>query len=311
MNDIGSAWAGLFAKPEEAERLDWGRGILRFTPSDEAHTLISRATVENWLAYGNLRYPQFSLKLEGTGLHPNAYTRSTVIGEHRQTGCADPGRIAAAIDQGATLTLTGVEHWDGRVARLCADLGQALAARVQTVAFLTPPDRFGSVPHRDGTHVFVIQAEGTKRWTLYDLPADGDWDLADTPGEEAVTGEIELRAGEGLYVPLGMGHRAQAGPEGSLHLSVMVNPPRLTEVVQAWAAQVRTVFGDQEHLPVGREGRIAAVLEAVRRIQEAPVDIAALSAAVEPPAPDLASRLRWPLGSEPGGGGGEAAGPPQ
>lgn len=299
MKGIASAWAGLFAKPEKAESLDWGRRTLRFTTSDEARSLISRGMVENWLAYGNLRYPQFGLSHEGAALHPNAYTRSMVIGEHRHTGCAHPGRITAAIGQGATLTLTGVENWDGSVARLCGDLGRALAARVQTVAFLTPPGRFGSKPHRDSTHVFVIQAEGTKRWTLYDLPAGDDRDLADPPGEDAVTEEIELHAGEGLYVPLGMGHRALAGSEGSLHLSVMVNPPKLSEVVQAWAAQVSAAFGGQEHLPIGREGRVDAVREVLRRIQEAPVDIEALAAAVESaiPVPDLATRLAWPLGS--------------
>ncbi|MFC4117036.1 JmjC domain-containing protein [Nonomuraea zeae] len=117
-----------------------------------------------------------------------------------------------------------------------------MAARVQTVAFLTSPDHFGTRAHRGGTHVFVIQAEGSKRWTLYDVPAGDDWDLAEIPSEDAVTKEVELRAGEGLYVPLGMGHRARAGSQGSLHLSVMVNPPRLREVVQAWAAQVSAAF---------------------------------------------------------------------
>ncbi|MGI5292077.1 JmjC domain-containing protein [Nonomuraea polychroma] len=296
MDGVESAWARLFAKPEEAERLDWGRSVFRFATSDEARSLINRELVENWLAYGNLRYPQFSLSHAGEKLHPTGYTRARVFGDHRHTGCADPGRIAATIDRGATLHLTGVEGWDGRVALLCAELGRALAAQVQTVAFLTAPDHFGSPPHRDGTHVFVIQAEGTKRWTLYDLPANDDWDPAYPPGEDAVTEEIELRAGEGLYVPLGMGHRARAGAEGSLHLSVMVNTPQLGEVVQAWAAQVSAAFGSQERLPIGRGGRIDAMGEVLRRIQEAPVDLEALAAAVESaiPVPDLALHLPWP-----------------
>ncbi|MFD0480581.1 hypothetical protein ACFQ0B_80020 [Nonomuraea thailandensis] len=134
---VASAWARLFASPKEAERLDWGRSPLGFTTSDEARSLISRRSVETWLAYGNLRYPQFGLSHEGAALHPNAYTRSMVVGEHRHTGCAHPDRIAAAIEQGATLTLSGVENWDGDVARLCGELGRTLAARVQTTAFLT------------------------------------------------------------------------------------------------------------------------------------------------------------------------------
>ncbi|MGI5269161.1 JmjC domain-containing protein [Nonomuraea sp. CA-218870] len=293
---LASAWAWLFAEPQEAERIDWGRSALRFTTSDEARALIDRERVERWLAHGNLRYPQFSLTFGGEALHPNRYTRAQVVGEHRHTGCADPGRIAAAIGEGATLSLTGIEVWDEHLARLSAELGRALVARVQTVAFLTPPGHFGTRAHRDATHVFVVQAEGSKRWTLYDLPAGDDWDLAEIPGEDAVTEEVELRAGEGLYVPLGMGHRAMAGPEGSLHLSVMVNPPRLREVVQAWAAQVSAAFTGQEHLPIGREGRIEAVGEALRRIQETPVDLGALAAAVESaaPPPDRAAPLPWP-----------------
>ncbi|MFC7723159.1 JmjC domain-containing protein [Nonomuraea recticatena] len=296
MDGDASVWGRLFGKQDELDSLEWGGSALRFTLSEEACALISRQQVESWLTYGNLRYPQFSLSHGGEPVHPSSYTRPRIIGEHRHTGCADPHRVAAIIDQGATLSMTGIEMWDGRVAGLCAELGRTLAARVQAIAFLTPPDRYGSAPHRDAAHVFVVQAEGTKRWTLYDLPTGDDWTANDMPGEDTVTREIELRAGEGLYVPMGMGHRALAGSQGSLHLSVIVTTPRLTDVVQAWAAQVSAVFGGQERLRINREGRADAIREVLRRIREAPVDVEALVAAIEAGAsiPDVAPSLPWP-----------------
>jgi ribosomal protein L16 Arg81 hydroxylase len=142
------------------------------------------------------------------------------------------------MEGGATLVLVDVEHWDEPTAEFCDRLGRAMAADVQTFAYLTAPDQFGSQPHRDEAHVFVVQVEGSKQWTLYDVPDDDNWRRGWIPENTPVSEQFVLQAGDGLYLPPGMGHRAQAGPDGSLHLIISAQTPSVGDVVTAWAKRL-------------------------------------------------------------------------
>ncbi|MGY0232172.1 JmjC domain-containing protein [Longispora urticae] len=293
-----SVWAGLFAKAEEAESLDWGRSHLRFHAADRARGLVDRELVEHWLVYGNLRYPQLNLSYGGDAAPPTSYTRNRRIGQHQLPGCAHADDIIAQLDQGATLVLSNPEQWDEHLAAFCAQLGGALSASVQSYVYLTAPERYGSRPHRDEGDVFAVQLEGTKTWTLYGLPDGDDWDRGHLPEDTPVTEELVLRPGDGLYVPSGMGHRAQSGPEGSLHLTVSVGLPRARDVVSAWTAFAVREFSRHEHLAPGSEGREEAVRDILRRLAEvaAGTDPAVLAAAAVPAGvwPETPRPLTWP-----------------
>jgi hypothetical protein len=268
LDDYRSApvWADLFAKPEQALDLDLGADRLRFAAGDRVRSLVSRPAIEHWLAYGNLRYPQVSLSYAGQAAPPTTYTRARLVGEHQLSGCADLARISTQLDSGATLVLVNAEHWHEPIARFCERLGSVTAADVQTFAYLTAPDQFGSQPHRDTAHVFVVQVEGSKHWTLYDVPEDDNWNRSLIDGSPPVSEQLVLEAGDGLYLPPGLGHRAQAGPEGSLHLTISVQPPAVREVVAAWAKLVARQVPAQSRLPLGPAGRAAAVRDALGRL---------------------------------------------
>jgi hypothetical protein len=255
-------WAtDLFVDAGEAARLEWGRAPARFAAADTARSLATRELLQHWLAFGNLQYPQFNVGRGGEATPPSLYTRTQVYGARRLTGCADPERIAAQVRDGATLTLSNPERWDERIAAFCRSLRRETGTDVQSFVYLTAPNRFGSRPHRDAAEVFVIQNEGTKRWYLYDIPVGDDWKMGHLTEEREPSETLELAPGDGLYVPAGMGHCAQAGPDGSLHTTISLRTPRMSEVLTAWVTAVARALPRNERLPIRKAERLPVIRE--------------------------------------------------
>jgi ribosomal protein L16 Arg81 hydroxylase len=279
-----AAWASLFAKPEQANDIDWGRAPLRFAAADSVLSLVSKRKIERWLVYGNLRYPQLNVSYGGEGAPPTTFTRARRLNQHQLPGCAHADDISTHLRQGATLVLSNAEIWDEATAAFVHGLARPLACAVQTYSYLTAPDRFGSKPHRDEGDVFAVQVEGSKEWTLYDLPTGEGWHRGHIDEDTPVSAKITLEPGDALYVPAGMGHRAQAGPEGSLHLTVSLEVLSPRNVIAAWAAQAAAQF-DRERLPMGAEGRPDAIRETLRRLAATTTtaDIDAIADALVPP----------------------------
>lgn len=263
------AWTTLFAKPEQAAELRWAREHLVFAAAETARELVTREKIEHWLVFGNLRYPQLNVSYGGDGAPVTTFTRSRTLNQHQLTGCAHADDIIEHLERGATLTLSNMEHYDPALARFCRDIAAAVAGTAQTYAYLTAPNQFGSRPHRDAADVFAVQIEGTKEWTLYDLPADGDWHRGHIDENTPVSAKVVLSPGDALYVPSGMGHRAQAGPTGSLHVTMSVGVPKMPRVIDALTAELRSLFPANEALPPGTEGRTETVRQALHRIATA------------------------------------------
>ncbi|WP_208621937.1 JmjC domain-containing protein, partial [Streptomyces recifensis] len=108
-----------------------------------------------------------------------------------------------------------------------ADLfADTFACPSEVVAFLTPAGKDGYLPHHDPVDLFIVQLEGTKRWKLWDLPAQRDGDNASYTDEELGEPVIEvlLEPGDVLYLPYNTPHAAAAEDQVSLHLSIMMRP---------------------------------------------------------------------------------------
>jgi len=260
-----SVWADLFADPGVAQRLDWRSTSLRSAAGATVMSLVNGELVDNWLDYANLRYPQLAVSYAGAAAPPTTYTGTVLTGTHQLTACIDAQRVREQLAKGATLVFSNPEHWHEPIAHFVADLGAAVAARVETFLYQTAAEQFGSRPHRDESHVFAIQLEGTKQWTLYDLPEDV-WLRGLIDENTPASDEVVLTPGDCLFVPMGMGHRAQAGPEGSLHLTVAVQTPRLRDVVTAWAAGAATSLSRHERLPIDPDERIKIVVRLLQQV---------------------------------------------
>jgi ribosomal protein L16 Arg81 hydroxylase len=172
-----------------------------------------------------------------------------LLGEGRGPAGAAPGRRDTPFDRyrrGATIRLKGIQRRWAPLQSLCRNLEQELGVSALANLYWTPPDSQGLRAHWDGHDVLVLQIAGSKRWRLYDPPVALPTDLpptfafergrpistpgsfrqwstqppAEAFGPEAPAREIELRAGDLLYLPRGHGHEARTGETLSIHVTL-------------------------------------------------------------------------------------------
>lgn len=170
----------------------------------------------------------------------------------------DPQHILHAWRDGATLILNGVHRRWPPLLALTQDLRACLRADVGVNVYCTAARGRGFPRHIDGHDVLVLQVHGAKRWRLFQpqhlLPletAHGDLHSVMTgaiarpsaggpsASEPNASSELELlaettlAAGDVLYIPRGVPHEALVQAEGSLHLSVGIQPLRWVDYLHA------------------------------------------------------------------------------
>jgi cupin superfamily protein len=259
-------WSDIFADPADRERVLWARGPERFAAAPRTTKLLSFERVDEWLRFGGVRYPQFQLNLPQGGIPPTAFTETRKYLALVMPGYPNPEAIAGRLREGATLRLVNVEDFYEPVAQICARLTELAGARVTAYAFYTPPGDDGVGAHFDNGNVFALQVEGSKRWHLWDIPDGVDWQHTQTvDGGVKPDHVVKLSPGDGLYIPAGVGHRAFAGPEGSLHLSIVVTPTSHHDVVRAWVDRFLQNVPIMDRLPLDGD-RTPVVADLLREL---------------------------------------------
>jgi len=122
-----------------------------------------------------------------------------------------------AFTEGYTLVVRHAEQWDEDLEGLAAALRRDLAGPANVHLYFTPAGRRGFVWHYDVEDVFVVQASGSKAFSLRKNTTD-PWPLLETlPRGMDVRRErsplgtsARLGTGDVLYVPAGWWHAAQA-----------------------------------------------------------------------------------------------------
>lgn len=137
-------------------------------------------------------------------------------------GRVDAAAVRELLDGGASLGLGGVQDYCSAVLQLSRVLEAELRCRVQVNVYQTPAGGQGLGSHIDRHDVVVLQLEGEKHWQLPAPGAAGDAAAAATSAESV---SVILRAGDWLYLPLGVRHEVRnAGSTRSLHLTVGLHP---------------------------------------------------------------------------------------
>jgi Cupin superfamily protein len=113
----------------------------------------------------------------------------------------------------------------GKVAiRIVVELGHP----VQANAYLTPPRSNGFVHHWDGHSSFLIQTEGSKNWQIFepvveDPMTPGSIRSGQLPADFADHEpflDVELNAGDVLWLPRGWIHNGVTTDDWSLHVTI-------------------------------------------------------------------------------------------
>jgi len=146
-------------------------------------------------------------------------------------GSLDLGGIRDDFADGYTIVLDGVERHVRAVAALSQAIEVELNFPVQVNAYLTPPRSQGLVPHYDDHDVLILQIQGSKTWHIYegaDVPPreiQRDKDKAVAIEDLPAPTDVQLQAGDVLYLPRGKVHEAETNSEPSIHLTVGVHAP--------------------------------------------------------------------------------------
>jgi hypothetical protein len=167
---------------------------------------------------------------------------------------ADPARIAALFDDGATIVLQGLHrNWEP-VAAFTRALELQLGHPCQVNAYITPPGAQGLALHADPHDVFVLQAFGRKHWEVHAAP-----------GERAREPlEADLSPGDCIYMPTGTPHAATTGDVLSGHLTVGVHVVTWSDVLaDVWRSLAADPALD-DAIPVGWTADPARFADLVR-----------------------------------------------
>jgi Cupin superfamily protein len=179
---------------------------------------------------------------EGGQLAVGEYT-SDVSWRPPFTSTADVPRVLEAWEAGATIVLQALHvNWQP-LAVFCRLLEEALGHAVQANAYFTPRGSQGFAVHHDTHDVLVLQVVGEKRWRLYhplvELPLKHQRYSRELGEHGEPTEELELRAGDTLYLPRGWLHEAETSATDSLHLTIGIT-------AYTWLDAVNDALGECE-----------------------------------------------------------------
>jgi ribosomal protein L16 Arg81 hydroxylase len=136
----------------------------------------------------------------------------------------DIGRLCQLFVEGSTVSLAFLDTVVPALTGMCRSLEAEFSCPFQANVYLTPASAQGAKVHYDTHDVFVLQAAGSKQWTLYGTPvelpfAGQDYDAAiHQPGEPTL--EFCLDTGDVAYIPRGVVHDARSTDSVSLHVTV-------------------------------------------------------------------------------------------
>jgi lysine-specific demethylase/histidyl-hydroxylase NO66 len=197
----------------------------------------------------------FHVIKNGVTHHPEEWSRlaTAKMGEQR---VALPERLFDLYSNGATLILNQAHHAIPALGLACREIACELGFPSRANIYAAPPEAEGFSRHTDPHEILILQISGTKSWLLY--PPSGPV-------------EIELRAGDLLYLPRNLAHAARTHKDASIHVSLGLVPVYGFRLLEDLAAMAQDHPGFQQPVPpkfAGREARRLFEAEFARNLRD-------------------------------------------
>jgi len=224
-------------KAEEFFEQYWESQPLHVSRKDTGHfaEILSAEGINRYLADNELKYPDIQVVDANRSISAKSYSTNRII---------QPDQLLGHHSKGATIILSEVHKKFSAMTEVCWWVNRAFQVVSQANAYLSPPGNQGFHPHYDTHDVFILQVSGRKTFRFYpseiELPFPDDTFHPDNNSGGDVVEEVELSAGDTLYIPRGIVHDALAHEgEPSLHITLGVFPfivrDLLQEIVQVAA----------------------------------------------------------------------------
>lgn len=147
----------------------------------------------------------------------------------------DKDKLLARHRQGATIILRAADQWSASLNRLRLMAEEFFGFESQINVYLTPAGQKSTPPHWDTHDLVVLQIAGSKVWRLYDgkrsFPLEDERFGIGIDHVSDCHEDIELTAGDTLYLPRGIIHEPVA--QGySVHISIGIHVIRWHQVLE-------------------------------------------------------------------------------
>ena len=141
----------------------------------------------------------------------------------------DAKALLYVLERGFTLQASSLQLYGKNAAAVSRLLSDAMGHRVSLNMYVTPPNTRGFGPHFDAEDLFILQAQGSKRWNVYGRPVHDvvkEWGIGtftrmskqrDGDAFGPVLFDDTLHAGDVLYIPRGAIHHADTKNHKKYH----------------------------------------------------------------------------------------------
>ena len=216
---------------EQFFREFWEQKPLHISRPDYRHfaSLLSIGEIETALSCHPFSYPSVQLTRANQPVAIEDYTDS----EQRIV----LSQLTRHYQQGATIVLSSAHQVVATLNQLTRNVQAALQLRSQASVSLSPPGGKSFNAHFDSFDAFILQISGSSTFRLYggggELPFSENLSNPQDVEVGNLTEEIQLNAGDTLYIPRGLIHDAVSDESHpSLHITLRVTALTLGSLFQ-------------------------------------------------------------------------------
>ena len=182
------------------------------------------------------------LVLDRRVIPPEEYCIPFTLRDGMDGMVADMNKVRDWVKKGASLVLNDIETLTPRMKEVADVLGHEPGGRVQANLYCSWHAHQAFGVHYDTHDVFAFQVTGEKTWRIYQRyfkdpvkhPAFRSQDQAFHDAHcGAVSQEVEMTAGDLLYIPRGYYHDALTDGDNSIHLAVSLVPQIGLDLISA------------------------------------------------------------------------------
>lgn len=149
----------------------------------------------------------------------------------------DPEKVQSLLERGANLKIQRFATLSEKVALIVQDIESWLGFATSSNGYFSFGMQRGLAIHWDSHDVLAVQLIGKKNWKIFrpgiELPVKAHrnaLDAAPNPGSAYL--DVELQAGDALYIPRGWWHDVMpVRGQKTLHASVGLHPPNRADFV--------------------------------------------------------------------------------
>lgn len=183
----------------------------------------SVADMEELLMKERVIYPQVKILGENGLIDPYFYTKTSSSSFQPNL---DLNKIRNLDFSKKTIIINNLQKVHDGIRFFQRQLSNAFGCEVNINAYYTRGPVQGLKPHYDLHHVFAVQLEGEKYWSLGPIVVDTPHAEFHPSGfrEPEFTDFVSLKQGEFLYMPPGLWHTVYT-ESLSLHLTIGIHPP--------------------------------------------------------------------------------------